>query len=384
MIKRNLFLFKIDNFLSGFWPLCAVAVIYFEQITHSYTQAMLVFSIINLTQSLCEVPTGIISDKIGRKKSMIITNFFIMLGYTMWALASVKYGDVLLYFGGLFVGCGKAFLSGTDDALVFETLKKLNKESEFDKVFSQNRSFDELGLAGAALLATFVYYFKNIEILAWLGIIPSFLRVILSCFYVEPNCVTRPTDAPLKHLLISINILKKSPKLLKFAIVKSFNDGFNAVNWRFIGAYYAELIAPWLINIVRIVQEIMGFISYRLVCFFHNYTKRKVLFLSILINSFIKLCGVIINTAITPFVMASSTLCYGISTTVENTLLQEQLTDRQRATMGSVISLFAGFLNFIIFILIGIIADIINPRISIFLIMIARITIAFAYRKVLK
>lgn len=382
MIQRNLTLFQIDNFLGGFWPLSAVAIIYFEMITHSYAEAMLVFSIINFGQSIFEIPTGILSDKIGRKYSMTAACALILGGYTAWAIAGDTNLVWLLYIGAALVGCGQAFGSGTDDAFAFETIKEMGRTCEFDRVYSRNKSFDSLGLAVSAMLATVVFYFSPINTLAWISVVPALLRVVVSFFYVEPKCVERPKESGWKHFLKSLKLLSRRPKLMRFALVKSFNYSFNSANWRFVGAYYETLIAPWLINVVRIVQELMGFIGFHLVRFVKRRESKKVLFLSVLINALIKMAGVMLNAAVTPFIMVSSTLCYGISSTVENTLLQKQLTDRQRATMGSVISLFAGFLSVLVFMATGFIADYTSARAAIFLLIFMRIAVAFAYKRI--
>ena len=55
----------------------------------------------------------------------------------------------------------------------------------------------------------------------------------------------------------------------------------------------------------------------------------------------------------------------------------------QRATMGSVISLFAGFLSVLVFMATGIIADYGSARIAVFLLIFMRIVVAFAYKRIL-
>lgn len=384
MLSLNLKLFKIEYFLKGLWPLCAVAVIYFQEITGSYITAMMVFAIINIFQALTEIPTGIVSDKIGRKKTIITANLLIFTGYLFWALAGSFNVSGFLYFGAIFVGIGKAFFSGTDDAFAFETIRELDNKDNFYKIFATNRSFDELGITIGALSATVIYYFYPLKILAWAAVIPAFCGVLNSLFYTEPTQIQLSTDAPFKHFKKSFQKLVFDRKLLKISAVKIFHDSLNAVNWRFAGAYYAQLIAPWLINIVRILQETMGYISYRLAKHCNTLKTRNYLFSAILTNALIKLCGVIINTALTPFIMASSTILYGISTTLENNLLQQRFSDEQRATMGSVLSMLTAVVNVFIFLTVGTIADVYGARTAIFLIMTARILIAFLYRIILK
>lgn len=383
MIKRNLTLFEIDSFLAGFWPLSAVAVIYFESITRSYTEAMLIFAMMNLAQGLFEIPTGVVSDKIGRKYSMVGSCLLILAGYLMWAAAGDMQCSFLLYAGAMFIGCGQAFISGTDDAFVYETVKELGQPRNFAKVFSANKSFGELGLALSAVLATVVFYFSSLNVLAWISVIPPFLRAVAAFFYVEPQCVNRPQENPWKHFVRSLMLLRRRPKLIRLALVKSFNYSFNAANWRFAGAYYEQLITPWLINAVRVLQELMGFVGFRLVRLFHRYEAGKILFFSVLGNALVKLFAVILNTTATPFIMAAATLGHGLSLTMENSLLQKQFTDRQRATMGSVVSLLAGLLSVFIFALTGWFADQTSARSAVLALVLWRIAIAFAYKHIL-
>ena len=86
-IKRNILLFKLASFFDGFWPLSPLVVIYFEQITNSYATAMGIFSIANILQSIMEIPTGIISDRLGRKKTLCVSSLFFVICFILYALA---------------------------------------------------------------------------------------------------------------------------------------------------------------------------------------------------------------------------------------------------------------------------------------------------------
>lgn len=383
MIKRNLTLFKIDNFLRGFWPLSAVAVIYFQQITHSYTTAMLVFSCISIFQSLFELPSGIISDKIGRRATMIAAALLIFGGYLLWAMAGTVSNLALLFGGAILIGIGNSFLTGSDDALLYETIEELGQDYCFDRSFSENHSYHQLAMALSAALAAGVYFFFPIVALAWLSVLPAMLSCIIAFFYLEPSNINRPTENPWQHFIKSLLLLCRNRRLLNFALLKSFNYSLSAANWRFIGAYYETLIGGWLINIVRVLQETMGFIGFKLMKIASRFEAAQLLFVSVSVNALIKLLALVINTTATPFIMVSSTLFYGVSCTVENTLLQQQFTDRQRATMGSVVSLAGGFMALIVFTLTGIIADLSSARIAIFLLLFFRLIVGLLYPKVL-
>ena len=65
--SRNVRLFYWFNFFCDFRLLAAVAVIYFAHLTGSYALAMSIFSLTFIAQTACEVPTGVFSDRVGRK-----------------------------------------------------------------------------------------------------------------------------------------------------------------------------------------------------------------------------------------------------------------------------------------------------------------------------
>ena len=141
-IQRNIRLFKIDAFLGGIWPLSTLAIIYFEQITHSYALAMLVWSVANLTQTFGEIPTGIFSDKIGRRKTLMMSALTILICFILWALAGQFELMSLLFIGAFFWGLSDAFISGTNEALILfesslhtEQVKKSKNRTHFFQFF---------------------------------------------------------------------------------------------------------------------------------------------------------------------------------------------------------------------------------------------------------
>ena len=71
-MERNIKLLALFNFFTDFKFYSAVLVIYFAKVTGSYTLAMSLFSVVMLTSALFEVPTGIFSDMIGRKKTVML------------------------------------------------------------------------------------------------------------------------------------------------------------------------------------------------------------------------------------------------------------------------------------------------------------------------
>jgi MFS family permease len=80
----NWFAFLIDFRLYG-----PFAIIYFAQVSGSYTVGMAVFSVVSISSALLEMPTGILSDRLGRRKTVILGAFFGVLSVASFAGASL-------------------------------------------------------------------------------------------------------------------------------------------------------------------------------------------------------------------------------------------------------------------------------------------------------
>lgn len=103
--------------------MAALVVVFFQQITYSYAFALGIFSIANIVQSIAEVPTSVVSDRIGRRKTMILSSMLTMLAYIMFALSGTFFHKYLMVFWAVIWAVADAFASVTDDALMYETME---------------------------------------------------------------------------------------------------------------------------------------------------------------------------------------------------------------------------------------------------------------------
>ncbi|MCC6082061.1 MULTISPECIES: MFS transporter [Bacillus cereus group] len=119
---------------------------------------------------LSELPAGMIGDKIGRKFSVIAglvllavsSSGFIYLE-TFWILC------VLFFLEGM----GMAFISGSDQSLLYDNLKQMDKEDQFLKMMSTSLGLSYVSLSIASVVGgliqtvswTMVYGFSSLAIL---------------------------------------------------------------------------------------------------------------------------------------------------------------------------------------------------------------------------
>ena len=131
-MNSNIKLLNWFNFFTDLIFYAPIAVLYFAKVSGSFALGMSVFSIVTISSALLEIPTGIFSDKIGRRKTII-------LGAASAVVASIFYaigGSFLfLAIGSFFLGLCRSFYSGNNDALLYDTLSEKNEQHKFGEYY---------------------------------------------------------------------------------------------------------------------------------------------------------------------------------------------------------------------------------------------------------
>lgn len=150
---RNVKLFYLIGGGMSFWLVEAVWYFYWSKLAN-FSQIGTIFAVLTLVWIFLEIPTGAIADMFGRKKSTIIGAFFLSLGsISMVAATNFWY----LIIGGLLQNIGRAFISGSLEALVYDDLKKNNLEESYDDVIAAQTKIRYVAYALATLAGGFLY-----------------------------------------------------------------------------------------------------------------------------------------------------------------------------------------------------------------------------------
>lgn len=384
MIRRNIALFKCMNFLNGLWLFSALAVIYFDQVTHSYALAMLAFSLVNISQSIAEIPCGMFSDRISRKNTMLLGSIFMFVNMLLWALAGFLESPVLLFLGSALRGIGLAFKSGTDTAMIYETLQQIRQRRLFMDILSKITSFYQLGALLAAFAATFITYYFSLQTLVYLAIIPFFLNVIVTSLMINPKSYFEEGMSPIKQLKKSLSTFVKNRKLRRYAVLQIFNNALLVSTFRFESTYYEKLIPLYFVNITRALQHSLGWLSFHLVPLVSKINLLKLLCYSTLGNALVRLIGLLMNNPITPFFTSMQNLFYGSAVSSSATLLQKEYNKGLRATLDSIVGLFGGIATAGVGYLFGLAADIYSSRTILFIAAFCSLALAFVYGRLFK
>ena len=102
-----------------------IIVIFFQEHGFSLTQIMLLQATYSITVALFEIPSGYIADIFGRKKAIIFSTIFSFVGYLIFSNFSSFY---LFAIAEILVGIGGSLMSGSDSAIIYDTLLEIGKK----------------------------------------------------------------------------------------------------------------------------------------------------------------------------------------------------------------------------------------------------------------
>ena len=104
--RHNILALKIFSFIDALYPMSILAVVWFYQVTGSYTTAAMMFAIQTISQALLEIPTGVLSDKYSRILNLRLSAFLWFISYFFTALSGSvsSYGTAILIFASVIGG----------------------------------------------------------------------------------------------------------------------------------------------------------------------------------------------------------------------------------------------------------------------------------------
>src|SRR5215217_4259614 len=165
--------FYLYSILKGlnFGLLSATWVIYLQrQHSLNLTQVTLLDVAFWLAATLGEVPTGVVADRYGRKLSLAIGAAMMAVSTLAWALAPTVPFVALSY---VIMALGVTFLSGAEDALIFETLKQVDRIKEYTR-FTGRISATSIAAAAVGTLISGVLATLDLRLPFFLGALSLF------------------------------------------------------------------------------------------------------------------------------------------------------------------------------------------------------------------
>ncbi|TSC58390.1 MAG: hypothetical protein Greene041619_614 [Candidatus Peregrinibacteria bacterium Greene0416_19] len=354
-VSRNVRLLSAFNFFEDFRPYAPFIVLYLAQVTGSYAAGGGVIALSMVAWSAFEVPTGILSDMVGRVRTMALGAISTALGMMLWSMGT---STASLAAGSVVMGLGAAFASGNNVAFLHDTLAEEGRGDEYAHFLGRTSALFQVGLGVSALFGGLLAL-HSLRATMLAGIVPPVLGTILTFFMTEPRVhASGESTNVFAHVGEALRHFRKNARLRNLSMASMLDWGLGQAQWDFLPVFLGSLWPAWAVGIARTLSHIFACLSF----WFAGRVLKRFEPLRTLIagRAFCESVAIVIYavpTVASPLILSVLSGFFGIKKTAEGTLLQREFTDRQRATMGSLNQLGGSLVFGACAILLGVLAD---------------------------
>jgi MFS family permease len=149
LVRDNIFKLYIIKIAKWFSLIMPIIVLFYQDNGLSMTQIFLLKSVYSVGMLVFEIPSGYFGDVWGRKKTLIVGTLMATLGFSFYSFSFAFWQFMV---AELVLGIGQSFISGSDSAMLYDTLKSKNRESEYLKYEGRVTSVGNFSEAIAGIL----------------------------------------------------------------------------------------------------------------------------------------------------------------------------------------------------------------------------------------
>ena len=327
-----------------------------------FSDMFIILLAIVVSMFVFEIPTGILGDKYGRKNSIVIGLFMICVTSAMLVFAHSLWFFLLIM---ILFGCALTFSSGSDEALIYDSLKEEGKEKEMNKYMSKINSARFIPMVVSAPIGAFIA--QNLTesqfmILLVLGIITSVIAFIVGLTLKETtNHKAVKKDSPIKLFKSSFVHIKNSPIILRLFMNKTLVlivcSHVFGVLWQ---PYLQQSGVPIVLFgiLVAVSALIISYLNHKTTAIRSILSTKKILFLTALLSFIAFLIGAYVQNIYyaIAFYLIIRVLLW-VRDPLFSQYLNEHIESHNRATVLSSLSMVDSFFDIIIFLGAGYIAN---------------------------
>ena len=212
--------------------LSAIIVLFYECRGLDLKQVFWLSIIWSVAAVLTEIPSGILADRLGRKKTLILGSFFFLAFNVVLMFAHSPWHFAL-------VSC----FSGTEEALLYESLTELGKGKEqngrYGKQLASRVAFPIIGALAGAYIAQDLRE-DQFQVLLMINCLGAVFGMILLSFLAEPIHRKKLGHNVIQIYRQSMATVRKDPWLLKAVLNKLLVFIALFLVWRMLQPYLVE------------------------------------------------------------------------------------------------------------------------------------------------
>ncbi len=361
-LQSNLKRYYLASFFSGLIFIIPIWVA-FERQFISYGQMASLESLAAFFILILELPTGALADLLGRRLTVSVGWVIKVIGALIQAFTP---NAIFLFVGFIVASIGDAIVSGSDKALIYDSLKDLDREKDFKKVESKHSLLFQIGIVVATLAGG--YLFK-----IWSGLpyfVYGLVQLVAAIIYfrmTEPKIDSEKfnLDSYFRQTKQGFQEIIKSPYVKKLSMFYVLVGGITWSTQYFYNQPFAvavgfnEIEMSWLFGIIRLFNSLLLF---RLTNIKDLVTKQRAFLLFPILMILTYLPGYWVGKWLAIPLLAGATLASTARFAILGQFTNEELASKNRATALSTLNMLVSLVYIIIVLGLGQVMETESPQ----------------------
>ncbi|MEJ5266464.1 MAG: MFS transporter [Bacteroidales bacterium] len=223
-----------------------IIVLFYQENGLSLKDVLTLQAIYSIAIIVLEIPSGYLADIWGRRNTMI---FGAILGTLGFGIYSLSYGFLGFLIAELTLGTAQSFISGSDSALLYDTLKLKNKENQYIKYEGRVLSLGNFAETIAAVAGGFIAHI-SLRSTFYAQTAVAFIAIPAAIALIEPQKNNEIVKSGFRHIL----------KVVKFSLFESKELALNILLSSILGC--ATLTMAWFLQ--AYLAQIQNFTEYQI------------------------------------------------------------------------------------------------------------------------
>lgn len=211
--------YYIYSFFGSLFPIYPLYLLMMENEGFTVAQISMLLAIWSIPCVLLEIPSGILADRWSRKNMLVLGAFLKALCYFTWFISK---NYISIAIGFIFWGIGSAFRSGSEEALLYDSLLKEKKEEQFDRIYGKGNFLSGVSNVLAAVTGGIIGMRYGYNTALILSVASGFISTTIALSFKEVN-IYREQQNEDKNFIGTLGgavfFLIKDKKLFMFAIM---------------------------------------------------------------------------------------------------------------------------------------------------------------------
>ena len=338
-LRHNIFKMYLLKAVLWFMVAMPIIVLFFQEHGLTLTEVMILQSIYSFSVALFEIPSGFIADVFGRKRTIVLSTIFTFIGFLVFSFFGGFYAFAIAQ---VLVGIGGSLMSGSDSAIIYDTLLETNSKTTYTKIEGRTYAIGNFSEAFAGILGGFLAV-GSIYLPIYVQTSILFFSIPIAFTLIEPSMhMENKLDRSFKAVLEVVKFAMVDNQKLKWLIIYSSAMGVATLSmaW-FAQPFFKSINIPLayfgiLWAVLNFSAGLTSFNAHQLDKKDNNY--KMLFYLSLAMSTSFILLG--FNTSVFGLIFILFIyLLRGLVTPILRNAINENTTSNKRATVLSIRSL---------------------------------------------